>query len=96
MEYIISNSQELHSVKDLVMYVMDANPDTRNNDTLLYLECCTLLGAESIQDIEDLGLNIVTVHKARQRIQNKFKTLMPDENIESIRKSRYRQIYEYM
>lgn len=87
---------ELNTVKDLVLYVLGSMPETRSNDTLLYLECCKVLGATSMEDIQDLNLSIISVHKIRQMIQNKDKMYMPDEKAKEVRKKRASEVRQYM
>ncbi|TVX85988.1 hypothetical protein [Paenibacillus agilis] len=87
---------ELNTVKDLVLHVLSCNPETRSNDTLLYLECCKVLGATDMTDLESLNLSIVSVHKMRQVIQNKDKQFMPDEEAIQVRKRRSREVRQYM
>jgi hypothetical protein len=88
--------QEFDSVKGLVMHILEKYPETRANDTLLYLRCCEKKGCRSIDDIEDLNLSIISVHKTRQQIQNKFKQYLPDESTIKVRKTRQKEIREYM
>jgi hypothetical protein len=92
----LSVTTELNTVKDLVLHVLKNNPETRNSDTLLYLECCKVLGATNIEDIEDINLSIISVHKLRQVIQNKDKMFMPDEHAKQVRKQRSYQVRQYM
>lgn len=87
---------ELNTVKDLVLYVLGSIPATRSNDTLLYLECCKTLGATSMEDLQDLNLSIISVHKMRQFIQNKDKMYMPDDNAKEVRKKRSHEVRQYM
>lgn len=87
---------EMNTVKDLVSHVLCNHPQTRNNDTLLYLECCKVLGAKNINDMVEMNLSIISVHKIRQQIQNKDKMFLPDENVKEVRKVRKYQIREYM
>lgn len=70
-------SKEFRSYRDLIQKIMEEKPETRENDTLLYLECCRRLGAETVDEMRALGLNIITVHKTRQRLQNVEKRLLP-------------------
>ena len=88
--------KEFNTVKELAEYVLENNPKTRNSDTVLYVEICKLLGAKSIDDIPKIGLNMVTVHKVRQVIQNKDGKYLPDEVTKEIRKARNSSIKSYM
>lgn len=77
MRVITSINKEFKSYRDLIETVMKEIPETRESDTLLYLECCRRLGAETIDEMKALGLNIITVHKTRQQIQNIEKRYLP-------------------
>lgn len=88
--------QELNTVKDLIIHILKHKPNTRNSDTLLYLETCKYLGAETIDDMMALDLNIITVHKIRQVIQNKEGLYLPDKEITRERKRRKVEIKDYM
>ena len=92
----MNEEKEFNTVKELAEYVLENNPKTRNSDTVLYVEICKLLGAKSIDDIPKIGLNMVTVHKVRQVIQNKDGKYLPDEVTKEIRKARNSSIKTYM
>lgn len=91
-----SVSAELNSVKTLVTSVLADNPETRSNDTKLYLECCRKLGATTFNDIYEMGLSIISVHKARQVVQNKEKMYLPEPEVTENRKHRCEDVREYM
>lgn len=88
--------KEFNTVKELAEHVLEKNPSTRNSDTILYVEMCKFLGAKSIDDIPKVGLNMITVHKIRQVIQNKDGKYLPDEATKEIRKARNSSIKTYM
>lgn len=67
----MNTKSELNSVKKLVLRVLEQYPETRNSDNKLYIQCAKELGAVYIDDMDKIGLSIITLHKARQRIQNK-------------------------
>lgn len=89
-------AQEFNSLKDFVSSVLEKYPETRNNDTVLYTQCCRELGAKTIDDLNRLNLNIVSVHKVRQIIQNKEGKWLPDEKVRENRNKRRWDIKEYM
>lgn len=89
-------ANELDTVKQLVTRVLSENKATRNNETLLYLECCRKLGAKSIDDIEKMNLSIITVHKMRQVIQNKDGLFKSDVEVRKQRANRATKIKDYM
>ncbi|OME54091.1 hypothetical protein BSK59_16045 [Paenibacillus odorifer] len=91
-----NTTKELNTIKELVLHILKTNPETRSNDTLLYLECCKYLGATSLEDLSDLNLSIISVHKMRQSIQNKDKMFMPNEEALQNRKRRGYEIRQYM
>ena len=92
----MSITEEFSSVKDLVSNILESNPHTRNSDTYLYQECCKKLGAKTVDDISKIDLNMITVHKARQVIQNKEGKYSPDENVRNVRSIRAEEIRDYM
>lgn len=89
-------SGELNTMKSFLKEIMKNNPSTRNSDTKLYLVACRELGAKTLNDLEKLNLNIITVHKIRQVIQNKEGLYLPEKDIKKERMSRNGQIKEYM
>lgn len=87
--------KEFNSVKDLVIKVLQDKPQTRNSDTLLYLECCRELNATDIDSMERLALNVVTIHKLRQKL-NREGLYLPNDNVMAARKNRSKDVREYM
>ena len=92
----MSIKKEFETVKQLAEYVLSVNKGARNSDTVLYAEMCKMLGAKTVDDISKIGLNMITVHKIRQVIQNKEGKYLPDENVKEIRKGRSLAIKDYM
>ena len=88
--------QELNTVRELVEHILETKPATRNSDTLLYLEACKYMGANTIDDLQRLNLNIITVHKIRQVVQNRDGMYPPDEKIKKERSRRRVEIRDYM
>lgn len=84
------------SYKELVKFVMSEKEETRSNDTLLFLYCCVYLGAKTIKDMKKLNLNIITIHKTRQIIQNKEGLYRPTEAVQWIREERDGAVRDYM
>jgi hypothetical protein len=95
-EYLVSVDKEFNSLKDFVESVLEKYPQVRNSDTKLYIQCCRELGAKTIDDLYKLNLNIVSVHKVRQIIQNKEGKWLPDEKVRENRNKRRWDIREYM
>lgn len=87
---------EFSNVRDLVLHILEHNPNTRSNDTLLYLEACKYLGAKSIDDLIKLNLSIISIHKVRQVVQNKEGLFQPNEEIKKLRQTRRIAIKDYM
>ena len=87
---------EFNTLKELVLFVLEEVPATRDSDTILYLYCCKALGCESMLDMLDLELNIISIHKIRQVIQNKEGRFLPSNNVKSIREERELEIKKYM
>lgn len=88
--------QEYKTVKQLVLKVLEKYPETRDNDTLLYLQCCQELGAIDINQMKILNLSIVTCHKLRQVIQNKDGLFKPSDKAKKIRLQKQQEIKSYM
>lgn len=85
---------ELKTVKDLVESVLKDNIETRANDTLLYMECVKKLGAKTLEDVEEINLSIISVHKMRQIIQNKHNMYLPEKEVVKNRLSSAKEIRE--
>ncbi|MGX1902014.1 hypothetical protein ACT3HK_11775 [Thermolongibacillus altinsuensis] len=92
----MSIQKEFNSLKSFVSSVLEKYPETRNSDTRLYIQCCRELGAKTLSDIEKLNLNIVSIHKIRQIIQNKEGKWQATEVIKEKRNQRRWDIREYM
>ena len=92
----MTTKQELNTVKELVLHILKTKPKTRNSDTLLYLEACKHIGAKTIDDIERIGLSIISVHKIRQVIQNKEGLYLPDKKVKEERSRRKLEVRDYM
>jgi hypothetical protein len=92
----VTVDKEFNSLKDFVESVLERYPETRNSDTLLYTQCCRELGAKTIEDINKINLNVISIHKIRQVIQNKEGKYLPDEKVKEMRNKRKWDIREYM
>jgi hypothetical protein len=92
----MSTKVELNSVKKLVLHVLEHYPETRNNDTKLYLQCAKLKGAQTLDDLERIDLSIVSVHKVRQPIQNKLGLFKPNKKTKEKREQLEMEFKEYM
>jgi hypothetical protein len=68
---------------------------TRNSDTKLYIQCARELGAKTLDDLERIPLSIVSVHKARQPIQNKLGLFKPSKDVEDKRLEKQMEMKEY-
>lgn len=89
-------TSEFKNYRQMILGVLEKYPDTRNSDTLLYLQCCEELGAETLDDLRRLNLSIITVHKTRQSIQNKDGLFKANEDIAESRKQRSKEIRNMM
>jgi len=88
--------QEFKTTKQLVLHVLENYPETRNSDNQLYVQAAKLLGAETLDDLNKIKLNMVSIHKLRQQIQNKEHLFEADEEVKEIRKVREKGIRNYM
>jgi hypothetical protein len=87
---------KFQSVKKLLYEVLKNYPETRNDDTLLYIKCCEVLGAKTIDDMKHISLSVVTVHKIRQIIQNKEGLYKPDPDVQEKRKQREQEMRQFI
>lgn len=92
----MTTKREMKTVKDLITYILKTQPHTRNSDTQLYIEACKHLGVKDLDDMSKLGLSIISVHKARQVIQNKEGLYQADEKVLKERGRRRYEIKDYM
>lgn len=87
-----SVNDEFKSVKELVLHVLEHYPECRDNDNKLFVRCAELLGINSLTEFEDMNLNLISVYKVRQKIQNKEKLYQPNEFVRNLRSERQRDI----
>ncbi|MEH7346014.1 hypothetical protein V7122_19410 [Bacillus sp. JJ1532] len=87
--------KEFKKVTDLISKVLSEKTYTRNSDTALYLECCRELGATDIATMMDLNLNVISVHKTRQKL-NREGLFLPSDEVQNVRKQRQKVIREIM
>jgi hypothetical protein len=92
----MNTKSELNSVKKLVLRVLEEYPETRNSDNKLYIQCAKLLGAKTIDDLDKIRLSIVSLHKCRQRIQNKEGRFLPTEDVKQVRMERQLEFRDWM
>lgn len=87
---------EFKSMEDLIKFVMEESVDARGNDVVLYIMCCVTLGADSLHDVMDLNLNMMTCHRVRRIIQNEQGEYQPSETTQGRRKKRKKDIEYYL
>lgn len=87
---------EFKTVRELVLHTLEKYPETRNSDTKLYIRCLQELGAETLDDVESINLNMISVHKIRQKVQNKEGLFKPDKYVKELRNQRRKEIRELM
>jgi hypothetical protein len=92
----MNTKSELNSTTKLVMRVLEQYPETRNSDNKLYIQCAKELGAETIDDLMKINLNLISLHKTRQRIQNKLGLYLPTEDVKQARVERQMSFKEFM
>lgn len=88
--------QEFKTTKQLVLHVLEHYPETRNSDNKLYIQAAKLLGANTLDDLNKIKLNLISVHKLRQQIQNKDGLFPATDEIKYIRNEREKEIKKYM
>jgi hypothetical protein len=92
----MNTTKELNSVKKLVLRVLEQYPETRNSDNKLYIQCAKELGAKTVDDLLEIGLSIITLHKCRQRIQNRDGLFLPTEDVKQARVERQLSFRDWM
>jgi hypothetical protein len=92
----MNTKTELNSVKKLVLSVLEQYPETRNSDNKLYIQCAKELGAKTIDDLMEIKLNLISVHKCRQVIQNKLGKFLPDKEVAEVRAERQLSFKDWM
>lgn len=80
--------QQINTLKGLVEYVLENNPETRDNDAKLYVKVCRELNLNTLEDIYEYGISPMSVTRVRQQIQNEEKKFQPSESIAETRKNR--------
>lgn len=88
--------QEFKTTKQLVLHVLEQYPETRNNDNKLFIQAAKLLGTYTLDDLNEIKLNLISVHKLRQMIQNKEGKFPATEDVKYIRNERAKEIKKYM
>lgn len=87
---------EFKTTKQLILYILEHYPETRNSDNKLFIQCVKHLGARTLDDLGKINLNMISVHKLRQRIQNVEKLFPPTNKVKEVRSERQREIKKYM
>lgn len=88
--------KEFKSTKQLILHVLEHHPETRNSDNKLFIQCAKYLGAETLDDVNKINLNMITVHKVRQIIQNKDGLFKADKEVHQTRSERESEIRRIM
>lgn len=88
--------KEFGSLKQMILTMLEKYPETRNSDNKLFIRICKELGAKTVDDISDMDVNLISVHKLRQVIQNKEGLFPPTDRVKKSRKSREVKIRNYM
>ena len=88
--FIVNNFK---TTKDFVSSVLREYPETRSCDTLLYAKCLQKMGIKTVNQIakNPHRLNIITVHKCRQKL-NQEGLYLPPKYVQSNRKSNGKEI----
>jgi hypothetical protein len=92
----MDTKQEFKTTTELVKYILEHYPETRNSDNKLYIKCAQYKGAKTLSDLENIKLSIITVHKCRQKIQNRNGLFKATEDTQQIRKERAKEVKEFM
>ncbi|WEG18662.1 hypothetical protein PQ478_09285 [Alkalihalophilus pseudofirmus] len=88
--------RKLNEVKELVMSVLAEDEKARSNDTYLYLKCLEKKNVETLEGAYNADLSIVSVHKIRQKIQNKEGLFLPSDKVIEAREELNKEVKNYM
>lgn len=88
--------QEFKTTKELVKHILENFPETRSSDNKLYIKCAQHLGAKTLSDLESIKLNLVSVHKLRQMIQNKEGLFKAPKEVQEMRAERSEEVKQFM
>jgi hypothetical protein len=92
----MDTKQEFKTTTELVKYILEHYPETRSSDNKLFIKCAQYKGAKTLSDLENIKLNLITIHKVRQVVQNKEGLFLPSEDVLEVRKERAKEVKEYM
>lgn len=92
----MSVAAEFTTLKELILQVLRDYPETRSSDNKLFIQCAKKLGAETLDDLSKINLNLISLHKIRQKIQNKEGLYLPDKVVQRERQERHEQIKLWM
>jgi hypothetical protein len=90
-----SVKQEFKSTKELVLHILEKYPETRSSDNKLFVRCAQHLGAVTLSDLDNIKLNLISVHKVRQKI-NREGLFLPSAETLNIRSQRAKEVKEFM
>lgn len=88
--------EEFGTLKRLLIHVLGKYPETRDSDNKLFIQACKELGATTLEDLQSVNINMISVHKLRQVIQNKEGLFPASDNVKEIRAEREVEIRDYM
>lgn len=88
--------QEFGTIKQMLYTVLAKYPETRSDDTLLYVKCCEEMGAKTLADLPKMGISIISVHKMRQVIQNKENKFLPENRVLQYRSQRDAEVKSFL
>lgn len=100
--------EEMKTTTEIIMIIMMVDPDTRNNDNLLYLRVLSALGEQ--HDIGYLNMRVVdffrllpqldvptieTVSRIRRKLQQKYPALQSTKKIKNHRAEREKMFRQF-
>lgn len=96
--------KEIRAVQNVVQSVLYDIPETRDNDTLLYLEVCSRFNpiavnmpfANVLKNRSDFNLpKMESVRRSRQKLQSKYEKLRPSREVAKYRAENCEIMREY-
>ena len=101
-------NKHLFTTTDLVKSILEEKPDTRNSDTLLYVEVlktysdrmdvdvCGYPFASALKNLTAWGIpSIETVGRCRRKVQSDFPELAANDTVEGFRAIKEQEYEEY-
>ena len=90
----MNKKDELKNISELVKFLLEEKPETRDSDMRLYIEVCKMINPESVKfpveyvllHLKEFKLpNTETVRRTRQKVQATYPELAGNRKVEKAR-----------